>query len=173
MSGKLWVGDVGDSAFEEIDIVTSGGNYAWPRCEAIFPTGCELPGDVDPIFFYSHGGSCPVEDEFASLGRCIIGGDFAGAAFGAYQGDYDFGDCILGPSEAGGVYHAAVTAQRNGLVGIPDAVLTQAGTASDLAFGPDGALYYVDIQDTIVSRVTVLTTTPAPTPTSTAIPTTT
>jgi aldose sugar dehydrogenase len=48
-NGNLWVADVGDLAFEEIDIVTSGDNYGWPHCEATRPTGCEQPGDVDPI----------------------------------------------------------------------------------------------------------------------------
>jgi len=49
---------------EEVDIVTSGGNYAWPHCEGTLPSGCEQPGDIDPIFTYPHSGG-------SSLGTCI------------------------------------------------------------------------------------------------------
>src|SRR5262249_13646457 len=34
---KLWLADVGDLTVEEIDIVTSGGNYGWPHCEGNLP----------------------------------------------------------------------------------------------------------------------------------------
>ena len=86
MTGKLWVGDVGDLTIEEIDIVTSGGNYAWPHCEGTLPNGCEQAGDVDPIFTYPHSGG-------SSLGTCVIGGAFAGSGFGGFDHDYFFGDC--------------------------------------------------------------------------------
>src|SRR5262249_33355723 len=66
-TGSLWVGDVGDLTVEEIDIATSGGNYAWPHCEGTLPSGCEQPGDIDPIFTYLHSGG-------TSLGTCLIGG---------------------------------------------------------------------------------------------------
>src|SRR5262249_27973371 len=41
------------------------------------------------------------------------------------------------------VYHAVVNGTRNGIVGTPETIVTSAGTPSDFAFGPDGALYYV------------------------------
>src|SRR5262249_37314387 len=69
LTGSLWAADVGDETIEEIDIVTSGGNYSWPYCEGTEPTGCAQPGDVSPIFTYPHSGG-------SSLGGCIIGGSF-------------------------------------------------------------------------------------------------
>jgi len=149
LTGKLWVADVGDLAFEEISIVTSGNDYAWPHCEATFPTGCEQPGDVDPFFFYSHGGSCPGEAGVPSLGTCIIGGDFAGSTFGSgLDGHYFFGDCTSSK-----VYHAVPNGTRNGFTGNPQLIVSNAQTPSDFTFGPDGALYYVADSGGAVRRV--------------------
>src|SRR5262245_8760662 len=170
LTGNLWVADVGDLAFEEISIVTSGNDYAWPHCEATFPTGCEQPGDVDPFFIYSHGGSCPGESGFASLGTCIIGGDFAGSGFGSgLDGHYFFGDCTSSK-----VYHAVPNGTRNGFVSAPQLIVSNAQTPSDFRFGPDGALYYVAESGGAVRRVTpavvgTTTTTTTSTTTTTTI----
>jgi len=141
VTGQLWAGDVGDETVEEIDIVHAGGNYAWPHCEGTLPHGCEQPGDVDPIFTYLHSGS-------ASLGECVIGGTFAGSAFGALAGDYVFGDCVSSV-----VYRVAPNAARNGLAATPVAVATNAGTPADFVTGPDGAVYYTAVGDGEVRRL--------------------
>jgi glucose/arabinose dehydrogenase len=71
-TGQLWVADVGQSAREEIDIVTLGGNYGWrvmegSICNPAFNGGvCTPPaGSILPIFEYSH-----------TSGRCSITGGF-------------------------------------------------------------------------------------------------
>lgn len=131
-NGNLWVADVGDLTIEEIDIVTAGGNYAWPHCEGTLPAGCENPGDIDPIFTYPHSGG-------SSLGTCIIGGAFAPASFGGLGGDYFFGDCT-----ANRLYSAVPDGAHTTLT---SAALFDDGvsTPADLVFGPDGALYYVAV----------------------------
>jgi glucose/arabinose dehydrogenase len=149
VNGNLWVADVGDFAFEEFDIVTPGGNYGWPHCEGVRPTGCQNPGDVDPVFIYSHGGGCPGEALVPSLGSCVIGGAFAGPSFGpGLDGHYFFGDCI-----SNAIFHAVPTPARDGFVGTPETIVTDAGVPSDVVFGPDGALYYVAIAGGEVRRV--------------------
>jgi len=134
LTHKLWLADVGDLTVEEIDIVTSGGNYGWPHCEGNLPatpSGCGQAGFIAPIFTYLHSGS-------SSLGTCIIGGGFAPAGFGGLDNDYFFGDCT-----SSNIYSAAPTgAQRDGL-STPASFLTGGNTPSDVIFGPDGALYYV------------------------------
>ncbi|HLK11338.1 MAG TPA: PQQ-dependent sugar dehydrogenase [Candidatus Binatia bacterium] len=140
-TGRLWVGDVGDETVEEIDLVHAGGNYAWPRCEGTLPHGCEQPGDVHPIFTYLHSGS-------GSLGECVIGGTFAGSAFGALAGDYVFGDCV-----SSAVYHVAPNAARDGLAAAPATVATNASTPADFVTGPDGAVYYVSVGGGEVRRL--------------------
>jgi glucose/arabinose dehydrogenase len=145
-SGKLWVGDVGDLTIEEIDIVNSGGNYGWPRCEATSPAACELPGDIDPIFSYPHTGP-------GALGSTVIGGAAAPAGFGAYAGDYFFADFITGK-----LYHSTPTLLRDGLTGTPAVAVSGIGTfyggPNDIVFGPDGALYYVQLNPGEVHKVT-------------------
>ena len=140
LSGGLWVADVGDLQIEEIDIVTSGGNYAWPRCEGTLPVGCQLGGDDDPIFTYPHSGG-------TSLGTSITGGAFAGASFGTFGNDYFFGDYT-----AGRLYHADPNGSRDDIA-TPDLFVTGADGPVDIVFGPDGALYYVSINSGEVRRV--------------------
>ena len=128
-TGSLWVGDVGDLTVEEIDIVTSGGNYGWPVCEGNLPTGCAMPGFIAPIFTNNHGAG--------SLGGCLIGGTFAGSALGAFDGQYFFGDC-----NSSNVYKAVVNGTRDDIVGTPTVASSNAGTPADFVEGPDGAIYY-------------------------------
>ena len=52
--GKLLVADVGQAAFEELDLVTAGGNYGWPGAEGVCTSGCT--GTINPIYTYPHGG---------------------------------------------------------------------------------------------------------------------
>jgi glucose/arabinose dehydrogenase/ElaB/YqjD/DUF883 family membrane-anchored ribosome-binding protein len=146
-TGTLWIGDVGDETIEEIDLGVPGGNYGWPHCEGTLPPGCERPGDIDPIFTYPHSGP-------SSLGTCLIGGAFAGNAFGPLVGDYVFGDCI-----ASVVYRVTPNAARNGLAGPPTATATNAGTPSDFVTGPDGAIYYVADGGGEVRRLAAVTST--------------
>jgi glucose/arabinose dehydrogenase len=55
---RLWVGDVGQDAREEIDIVEKGKNYGWKIMEGSIcrpPTsGCDMTGLVPPVWEYSH-----------------------------------------------------------------------------------------------------------------------
>jgi glucose/arabinose dehydrogenase len=140
-TGALWLGDVGQNTIEEVDIVTAGGNYAWPRCEGTLPVGCQQPGDIAPIFSYPHQGT-------GALGEAITGGEFAGAGFGSFQGDYFFGDYV-----ASKLYRITPNAARNGVTGAPSEFVTNAAGPVDIVFGPTGALYYAAINSGEIRRV--------------------
>ncbi len=94
LTGQLYAGDVGQDAREEIDIVTSGGNYGWrvwegTRCTNLGPAPCSTPGFIPPIVDYQNTGS---------NGRCsIIGGYvYRGTQASLPYGAYVYGDLCSG-----------------------------------------------------------------------------
>ena len=89
-SGELWVGDVGQSSVEEVDIVVRGGNYGWNRLEGndcFQPrSGCDRSGTVAPVASYGHGEGCSVSG----------GVVYRGAAVPELAGAYVYGDFCSG-----------------------------------------------------------------------------
>ena len=72
-TGELYAADVGQNAYEEVDIVTKGGNYGWNVREGLhaFPGG--TPGKfgseyVDPVVEYGHGDGVSITGGYVS--RC-------------------------------------------------------------------------------------------------------
>ena len=62
-TGDLWAGDVGQAAWEEIDLVLPGRNYGWSiregaQCNPLAP--CDAAGLTDPVLEYSHEAGCAV-----------------------------------------------------------------------------------------------------------------
>lgn len=55
---RLWLGDVGQGFYEEIDTIVAGGNYGWKLREGYNcygnPATCNRPGLLDPIWQYTH-----------------------------------------------------------------------------------------------------------------------
>jgi glucose/arabinose dehydrogenase len=85
-SGRLFVADVGQDKFEEIDIVQKGGNYGWSIMEASHcfkpPTGCNMAGLSLPIVEIPH------PEAEAVMGGFV----YHGTALAGMQGAYIFGD---------------------------------------------------------------------------------
>jgi glucose/sorbosone dehydrogenase len=96
LTGQIYAGDVGQDAREEVDIVTSGGNYGWriwegTQCTNLGPTSCSAPGFIPPIIDYEHTPGDPG-------GRCaVIGGYvYRGTQGSLPSGAYIFGDLCSG-----------------------------------------------------------------------------
>ena len=57
-TGDLWEGEVGQDYWEEVNIVTKGGNYGWSWVEGTFPfeaRGYNLPSEpIEPVWEYDH-----------------------------------------------------------------------------------------------------------------------
>ncbi|MBN1634342.1 MAG: PQQ-dependent sugar dehydrogenase [Ignavibacteria bacterium] len=74
VTGLIYAGDVGQNLYEEIDIITSGGNYGWRVMEGFNcfnpPTGCDTTGKILPIKVYNHGqGDCSVSGGYVYRGQ--------------------------------------------------------------------------------------------------------
>ena len=72
VTSKLWCGDVGQNAWEEIDTITSGGNYGW-RCyegnHEYNMAGCTGTDYLFPIWEYSHSYGCSITGGFVYRGN--------------------------------------------------------------------------------------------------------
>ncbi|MEJ0090297.1 MAG: PQQ-dependent sugar dehydrogenase [Limisphaerales bacterium] len=100
-TGDLWVGDVGQDLWEEVDLVTNGGNYGWNVREGAHqykpgPKGAQYD---EPVIEYAHRDNLQKEGMFPdhSIGLCVIGGYvYRGKQFPALDGVYIYGDASLG-----------------------------------------------------------------------------
>ena len=90
-TGQLWAGDVGQNAWEEVDLIERGGNYGWAALEGNHcfrpAAGCVTEGRIPPVAEYPLGG-----------GVCsVIGGYvYRGAEIPALNGVYVYGDYCSG-----------------------------------------------------------------------------
>ncbi|RMG40104.1 MAG: DUF1080 domain-containing protein [Planctomycetota bacterium] len=87
-TGLLWVGDVGQDLWEEIDIIRKGGNYGWSIREGSYafgndPTPPEDP-PIDPVWEYDH-----------RVGKSITGGYvYRSQRIPELYGAYLYGDFV-------------------------------------------------------------------------------
>lgn len=94
LTGELYIADVGQNNWEEIDFEpadsTGGANYGWNKMEGThcFIPLCNSEAFIPPIFEYSHEeGACSV------TGGYVYRGSMNNQLFGAYvYGDYCSGD---------------------------------------------------------------------------------
>jgi glucose/arabinose dehydrogenase len=124
-TGRIFINDVGQSTWEEINDGIVGSNYGWPASEG--PT--TLPGFRSPLFSYGHGFS-------PTTGCAIAGGAFYNPTVqqfpGEYVGDYFFADLCSGWIRK---YDPAAGTAVGFATGITSPV--------DLKVSSDGSLYYL------------------------------
>lgn len=130
-TNTLYVADVGQNTWEEVNVGLPGGNYGWPTHEGTTTAS----GFVNPIHQYNHN----------SGGASITGGCFVGNKWPVeYQNRYLFGDFVLDAIRWLEV-NASNTVVSNGEFMVLDAPV-------DFALGPDGALYIVSLSG-VVKRI--------------------
>lgn len=122
-TGKMFINDVGEGSWEEINDGAAGRNFGWGGgCEGT----CSDSRFTNPVYAYSHGSGC-----------AITGGTFYNpqtTQFPAeYVGDYFFADFCSGWIRKIDLSNPSTA--DNFVTSIDDPV--------DLKDGPDGSLYYL------------------------------
>ena len=88
-NGELWGGDVGQNAWEEIDLIVKGGNYGWNIREGAHPFEDGTPTTeplIDPVVEYPRSQGVSVTGGYVYRGKAIEG----------LQGAYLYGDYVSG-----------------------------------------------------------------------------
>jgi glucose/arabinose dehydrogenase len=190
---ELWIGDVGWNTWEEINRVVSptnatASNFGWPCYEgASAQGGYQGAGLAQCSSLYSSSGSVVAPYYAYNHSACVVN----------YSGCHTGGSSITGIAfYQGGSYPAQYTgalffadhtrneiwAMLPGANGLPDPTKLQsfvgvdatggaAGHPVDLKIGPAGDLFYVDMEDGTVHRITYTAANQPPTAVITANPT--
>jgi glucose/arabinose dehydrogenase len=132
-TGALWLADVGQNKWEEIDLVTRGGNYGWRIMEGkhcfLSAKDCHVEGLIMPVSEYGH-----------DQGRCSVTGGYVyrGRNLPALQGSYLFGDYCSG--------ELFVVPVENGVATGSEPRLLRKSKMRISSFGEDetGEVYVVD-----------------------------
>lgn len=140
---NLWLGDVGQDLWEEVDVARSGQggtNYGWNRMEGAHcfqpPQGCDQTGLAMPVAEYGHDQGCTI----------IGGAVYRGAAQPALAGGYVFADYCSGRLWA-------IDPARDGPQ-TPVLVLQSKATLSSFGEDEAGELYATDLSSGELLRVT-------------------
>ena len=130
-TGRMHINDVGQDAWEEINLGVAGGNYGWPSTEGPHAD----PAFEPPLLAYAHEAPSPTLFE----GSSVVGAAFYDPPtnlFGdAYAGDYFFADFV-----GGWIYRLD---SDEWTTAYAFAQVTESQDLVNLVVGPDGALYAI------------------------------
>ena len=143
-SGALFIADVGDKTWEEVDIGVAGGNFGWPGMEGNHCTGNGACTGLPVLLEYSHDGK----------GGSITGGDFySGATFPTpYVKAYFYGDWAKN-------FIRYLVLDQNNKVLSDNAFATNASGPVDIRYH-DNAIWYTANRSGQLRRITFTTPTP-------------
>ena len=133
-TGRMFINDVGQNTWEEINDGVAGSNYGWSICEG----ACSPPNANfrDPLFQYSHGG----------IWCAIVGGAFYNPPVvqfpASYVGKYFFADLCGGWIRLFDPAHNTASDFASGI-----------SAPVDLKVAADGTLYYLSIGSGAVFRI--------------------
>ncbi len=132
-NGKLWLGDVGQELWEEVNVIEKGGNYGWSTREGSHPFGnrsaAAKSDPIEPVWEYDH-----------QIGKSITGGRvYRSDRVPSLAGKYLYADYITGIVWALSYDEATGKVTRNEQV-TPDNIAV-------LSFGQDraGEVYILTI----------------------------
>jgi glucose/arabinose dehydrogenase len=139
ITGKIFVNDVGQSTWEEINDASAGGrNFGWPATEGATTN----PSFTTPVYSYRHSNSIPKD-------CAITGGTFFNPATTNYPSTY-IGKYFFQDYCSNWIYYIDPTQTS------PTATLfgsSVGGTSLSITAGPDGNLYYLSRGSNLLYRL--------------------
>jgi len=139
-NGDLYIGDVGQSRREEVDVGLSsrrgGENYGWNTTEGTLcfnpASGCSTAGLTPPVIEYQTG----------SNGSCAVTGGYVyrGCRLPGYQGTYFYGDYCAGFVRSFRLVNGQATEPRDWTSALSGDIGSISAFGTDL----DGEVYIVD-----------------------------
>ncbi len=153
-TGQLYIGDVGWTQWEEVNTGPAGSNFGWPyyeggngtslrtgryqdlpEAQAFYNSGQTVTA---PTFGLSHGAD--------GINAIVLGSVYRGTTYPAeYQGSIFVNDLGQGLVRA-------VQLDSNGQATTVSTFTTGARIVVNMVQGPDGNMYYVDLDDGVVGR---------------------
>lgn len=134
-TGELWVADVGQNNYEEVDLVQAGDNLGWPIMEGnqcFESNNCDMTGLTLPVTEYDHSsGDCSITDGFVYRGQSIP----------SLQGHFIYGDFCSGT-----IRSASRQANQTYLA---QQLLSSGQNISSFAQGADGEVLLLSISGKI------------------------
>ena len=147
-SGRMFINDVGQNSWEEINDGIAGSNYAWPNSEGNVNCGGSMRC---PVYTYAHGSS-------STTGCAITGGSFyspSTAQFPSdYVGDYFFADYCSGWIRKYDPSSGNVTGFASGLPSPVDLKVSSDGSLYYLKRGSGGAVYRIQYTASLAPSIT-------------------
>jgi uncharacterized repeat protein (TIGR03806 family) len=158
-TGELWLGDVGQNEWEEVDKIQIGGNYGWNRCEGTHSFSaatannpanppCDFAGSILPIVDYGHANTGDPQSGISVTGGYV----YRGKGIPTLEGDYVFGDY-----GAGRIWRIVYDANGKGQ---RDELLETGKNISSFGEGLDGEVYVVSYQEGKIFRLVTAATQP-------------
>src|SRR5260221_4300038 len=136
-TGALWLGDVGQDQYEEIDLISRGANYGWNIMEATHcynASRCDMTALTFPIFEYPHSLGCSVTGGFVDRGSTDLRGVYL-------YGDYCSGR-IWGLRYEGGQVTGPTQVATSGFP-IGSFAQDRSGAVYVLQYGSSGGIYKI------------------------------
>ena len=137
-TGELWVADVGQNAWEEINLMTRPGNYGWNGREGTHcyqTSNCKNPEFIDPVLEYDHDEGCSVTGGYVYRGNAIK----------SLQGKYLYGDFCSGTIWA--------ASKKNQGVYKSSQLLSSGLNIASFGEGNDGEVYVVNLEGELYQLV--------------------
>ncbi len=148
-TGDLWIADVGQNLWEEVNVVPGNGgpgrNYGWRPREGLVNTGLGTvpPGVTDPVHVYGHGSG-------ATQGFSITGGYvYRGSAIPHIRGRYFFADYVNQRLWSGRLVNGVYVDHQSNYAHANNIAASALGSIASFAEDPTGEMYIVQLNGVV------------------------